>query len=739
MSWSSLLLSDWQRRLTVLFTGLFLYQFVLWFSEEPYMWLPTTTMLVKFTMLFTLLAELLPGRNRIALRLVQFLLLVAFNAVALDFHPVSGSLSSAEGIRKLVLDNVSQLLPYFWFSMGAWLIYLFALWWVKAKPRVYAMMVIGLLMIAVRDSFSPVILWDNAAIVILSGLFLIVIRQFSDLKRKNPSGWAYFSDYPVSIALPIVFLLVITVGVGVLAPDVGNVLKDPYTLWMNWKGEPVLINGKGKLPDLPVLKAQGSAASGYSRGDQALGGGFDFDYTPVMTIESTHRSYWRGETRSLYTGKGWEKSGVEKAATASRVGGPEAELPEDTRLPAGQMKTVEVRQTVTLLTEEPFPVLFGALAPQRVESLGEGTGYERLTWAARSAELRWDTRTRGSSRDPYPETYTVVSQMPVIDEAGLRTVPADLPNRSALEDYLQLPNNLPERVVQLAKDITKSGATPYDKVKLLENYLQTNYRYTNQPNDKGKTGGDFVDRFLFETKEGYCDYFSTAMAILTRSIGMPARWVKGYATGTSEMPDIPSQITSSLSEGPNTYTVRNADAHSWVEVYFPGWGWMPFEATSGYTAPVAVAPQEAAPQEESAVTETPEETVAVATEAGSFPVRTLAWTAAAVLLAAAAAYVLFRFRRKAQAAREALSLNQQVVTEYNGLVKYLKRKGFPVLEHETARETVNRWIRKDTWLRKELEQLLQLFEKAKYSPQPVTPDEASRASFIIRKLRESYK
>ncbi|WJH32984.1 transglutaminase-like domain-containing protein [Paenibacillus sp. CC-CFT747] len=604
--------------------------------------LPATVSLIRLTLLAVLLTEWLPGRSRGIPRILQLLLILLLNVWFVGYTPVA-----AKTIGEWIYHNFLPFYPLAWFSLGAWFLYLAALWWVKSKVRIYVMIVLCLTAIAIRDSFSQVILWDEAALMILCGLFLLVIRHFAGLKEKNPAGWAYFSDYPVTITAPIVLLLTCTVGLGMLAPNVGNVLKDPYTLWKNWKGEAITVGGKGSPGvDLPLPK--GSSTSGYSRNDRTLGGGFDFDYSEVMTVETTHRSYWRGETRALYNGKGWEKSQAEKQGAVQQELNQDSELRKDPRLPDSQAQTVEVKQTITLSDEESYPVLFGALSIAKVEALGEeNAGFDRLRWSPKSQELRWAESRTGKT---YPKTYTVISHMPVIDEAGLRTVPADLPNRSAMEEYLQLPNSLPDRVRQLAKEITKDAPTPYDKVKTLERYLQFNYRYTNQPREQKSESSDFVDRFLFETKEGYCDYYSTAMAVLTRSLGIPARWVKGYSTGSSPVDELeelrqnggPDNLSLST-DGAGTYTVRNSDAHSWVEVYFSGWGWIPFEPTSGFAVPAVQLPNQ---PEVSPVPETDPAPVAPvpAEEAGgSFPVTTVLLILA--FAAAAGIGVWFWFKR----------------------------------------------------------------------------------------------
>lgn len=134
--------------------------------------------------------------------------------------------------------------------------------------------------------------------------------------------------------------------------------------------------------------------------------------------------------------------------------------------------------------------------------------------------------------------------------------------------YLQLPAQLPERVRNLAHEITSLRTNDYDRVKAIERYLSNNYTYTLLPGDIPKDR-DFVDYFLFDLKQGYCTYYASAMTVLARSIGIPARYVEGYV-----IPQTPTEGT--------TYEVTNKQAHAWVEVYFPRFGWMTFEPTAPY-------------------------------------------------------------------------------------------------------------------------------------------------------------
>jgi hypothetical protein len=130
--------------------------------------------------------------------------------------------------------------------------------------------------------------------------------------------------------------------------------------------------------------------------------------------------------------------------------------------------------------------------------------------------------------------------------------------------YLQLPNRLDPRVEEFARENTRSAPTAYDKARALENFFKTSFSYSLNAK---RADRDPLAEFLFETREGHCEYFATAMAVSLRTLGIPARIVNGFQMG--EYNDIN-----------NLYTVRDADAHSWVEVYFPkADAWVEFDPT----------------------------------------------------------------------------------------------------------------------------------------------------------------
>jgi transglutaminase-like putative cysteine protease len=132
--------------------------------------------------------------------------------------------------------------------------------------------------------------------------------------------------------------------------------------------------------------------------------------------------------------------------------------------------------------------------------------------------------------------------------------------------YLQTPRRLDPRIPRLAGQITGAASNRYDKAVALEKYLKTHYGYTLQLLRSPVT--DPLANFLFERKQGHCEYFASSMAVMLRTLGIPSRVVNGFRS--DEFNDVTGN-----------YVVRAKNAHSWVEAYFPGYGWVTFDPTPG--------------------------------------------------------------------------------------------------------------------------------------------------------------
>jgi hypothetical protein len=165
-------------------------------------------------------------------------------------------------------------------------------------------------------------------------------------------------------------------------------------------------------------------------------------------------------------------------------------------------------------------------------------------------------------------TYQVTAAYSVADASQLEHAgtgyPAWIqPYRRFGPDYR--PASALARIHQLALQITAGLTDPYEQATAIQDYLRTHYQYTLTPL-VAPQGTDPVVYFLFDSKQGYCQYFATAMGDMLRSLGIPTRLVNGYGPGTYD----PTT---------DSYVVRESDAHTWVEAWFPHYGWIPFEPT----------------------------------------------------------------------------------------------------------------------------------------------------------------
>lgn len=291
-----------------------------------------------------------------------------------------------------------------------------------------------------------------------------------------------------------------------------------------------------------------------------LGGERSVNDRPVLEVAAPSGRYWRAVAFDRFTGRQWINTAEGEVTYRS-----EEPIPVtlwSARAPVTQTITIHtstgnvllampdvVQASIPLATlQQPSPVA----SPS---DLGrEGQENTELTWARSRVTLE-----EGDSYQVISNhTLATVRQL---QEAGVVDYQAQ-----GLDRYLQLPENFSPRVAELAEQVMADAPTTYDKVKSLERFLRA-FAY-----DEGITAPaanvDPLEYFLFDIQRGYCDYYASAMATMLRSQGIPARAASGYAEGTYDSET-------------NTYLISERDAHTWVEVYFPQYGWIEFEPTSG--------------------------------------------------------------------------------------------------------------------------------------------------------------
>ena len=268
--------------------------------------------------------------------------------------------------------------------------------------------------------------------------------------------------------------------------------------------------------------------------------------------------YWRGVALSDFDGHMWSKPRQEFVLQRS----PEEDsfrIPNYANSPA-ESASARPELIHYRVLMEPIGTNIFFLAPQPRSVSGN---YQLLATDSAGAVYDFDSQ-HAVSR------YEADSDISKPSPENLREAGEDYPPQLAQRYFRLPPTDL--RVRQLAERITSTRETEFDKAAALENYLRTNYQYTL---DLPKTPpADPIANFLFERKQGHCEYFASAMAVMLRSIGIPSRVVNGFHG--DEFNDLTGN-----------YVVRAKDAHAWVEVYFPGYGWQTFDPTpaGAYSAP----------------------------------------------------------------------------------------------------------------------------------------------------------
>ena len=241
---------------------------------------------------------------------------------------------------------------------------------------------------------------------------------------------------------------------------------------------------------------------------------------------------WRGVTLDNYDGQTWNSTGQRLPPLKRSVDG--------IHLGEGEWRYGDTEQRFFL---EPLDINTVFVAPQPRVITG-------LTELVRDqGDGLWT-----SPHDYYKLDYTVLSDTEEISDERLaeensRSYPSDIQRR-----YLQLPEFHDRRIDELAAQVTRGAATSIEIARRIERHLQSAYSYTLDL--RRVEDGDPVADFLFNTREGHCEYFASAMVLMLRSRRVPARLVNGFQMGE-------------YNSAADFYTVRQSDAHSWVEVYFP--------------------------------------------------------------------------------------------------------------------------------------------------------------------------
>jgi transglutaminase-like putative cysteine protease len=384
------------------------------------------------------------------------------------------------------------------------------------------------------------ILGGGTGAALVFGLGLLLLLAIASGFQRRRQGWDRSgTDYSEELWMDVLAwgggLIVMALTVAALLPtSVSNPLTD--LIWRDVelpsgmavlernierpKSPPKVDVGLSSLPALQL----GQSLEEPPPGEVILRIKLDAPLRP-----SPWPRYWRARVFNLYTGRGW--------TTNARIG----EFPQITpvagAVPGSVIQEIEdQRRDRSILVG--MPDVFAIDAVVAAERLPDGA-LAALTQEDQPSRYRIASRPQELAAPPAPEQ------------------PPDM------RGYLGLPQGYPPRVADLARVIVGRRTAPYEQALALETYLRAlPYSYQVQPLPGS---GDAVEQFLFDMRQGYCTYYASAMAMMARTLGIPARVAIGYATGAYD-------------QASDAYLVRQSDAHAWPELYIDG-RWLPFEPT----------------------------------------------------------------------------------------------------------------------------------------------------------------
>jgi len=411
-----------------------------------------------------------------------------------------------------------------------------------ADVRVLFLCVPSLSLIGLTATFDP-----NAEVMSYFGAFLaltcfVLIRENVFLHREQVQGGEgslrLSSD---SMKMHIGVTASVTLTALVVGITLGTLL---YPLLVK-----ALSRGMGPF-DAAQLVEQ-------STGEEFVpvaAGPADLSNQEMMTVRCEEALLWRGPTFNKYTGRGWasdllpdQQMWIQPSEERSHT--PVFRLPKHPLY--GANPAVKRVKQAFRITSGFYHTVFGAAEP------------EVVAFNLPEPVLRLGNRIEAMSPYGRNGSYTVISRVSTATPKQLSNAPRTYP-KVIRERYLAVPETC-WQVQKLARRIVGKGANPYAKALAIQGFLEERYVY-DAKTPPSPEPQDPVTHFLFQSKRGYCDIFASAMVIMAREVGIPARWVTGFASGEYNSAD-------------GLYHVLAKDRHAWAELYFPGYGWIAFDAT----------------------------------------------------------------------------------------------------------------------------------------------------------------
>lgn len=451
-----------------------------------------------------------------------------------------------------------------------WIMAYFAAWAVFRWQRVWWAVIVCSVPLLINITYSPTNLIVALLAFLILALLLIVRASLASYQLEWQKSRVFYNNDVVGIVLRVgIIVSVLAIAGAWVVPQAvaGNQLQSAWNRvsqpWQRvqdlWNKAFQGLNYQNK-PQVILLSRTMHFAGAVSLTDR-----------PVMDIQAASGSYyWRDWIYQDYTGTGWTNTDagtVDLSANDLRLS-----LQTPYEMQQIVTATVTMRQNMgiggtlvaegqPLLVSIPVKAAIAKPAPDTSTSLTSGS-------MAFDSSGPLPTGPGGPSL-LFPEqplqagqSYDVVSGVSTATADELTTAGTDYP-LWVTQSYTQLPASVPSRVRALAEQVTAGLTAPYDKALAIEAYLRT-FPYNSQISGP-RPGQDGVDYFLFTAKQGYCAYYASAMVVMLREVGVPARYVEGFAQGSSAN---------------GVYHLLENNGHAWPEVFFPGYGWIGFEPTA---------------------------------------------------------------------------------------------------------------------------------------------------------------
>jgi hypothetical protein len=462
------------------------------------------------------------------------------------------------GTSTLIIDPVITSLVW---GLALWLVSTWAAWWVRRRETLGVGLLPATIMLVYNIYYTNSkngLLW----LVLTGGGWILLQAMDSYVKGRRHWQEQRMDQTEIEPLLAGVTILLASglMLAGGLIPSVSiQKLSDTFQHIFQTEQNKNLAESLGLQQTPAVFIHTGSGGIGLSD-THAIGPGPQLSQEVLMyvTVEgyqpppppdvTIHTNvaqpdvsyYWRSQTYEVYNGHVW----ISNTAQTQELAANSPYHPSLTTLPKNFQLVIQ--------HVERLQPMDGALFVT-----GDLLSTDQLSFAAwRAPGDLIDARANAN-------TFTAESRIQYVSVDQLRTAGNTYPE--SVHNYLNLPDDLPERVRDLAVRLTINQPTPYDQVMAIQNYLRQ-FPYSLQV-PGAPTNRDVADYFLFDLQKGYCDYFATAMAVMVRVTGIPSRLVTGFSSGTFDY-------------NAHRFVVVQANAHSWVEVYFPGIGWVEFEPTS---------------------------------------------------------------------------------------------------------------------------------------------------------------